>query len=125
MGCERYALVASARLICFADAAPRVPRPCANCATRSSCSIQCTCRRRGAAAAGAILRLELVDRVHPVAVGGDRVGQALEAARRGAQVAHDVGQAVAAGGGDEAGVDEAAELAGDVEPRGLQRGVGR
>src|SRR5215208_7311477 len=61
--------------------------------------------------------LELVDRAHAVAVDGGVVGQALQATRRCAQVAKDVGQPRGAGGGDEPRVHEAPELAGDVLAR--------
>ena len=48
---------------------------------------------------------------HPVAVGGQRVGQPLQPPRRRPQVALDVGQPRRARGGDEAAEDEPAELA--------------
>jgi hypothetical protein len=85
-------------------------------------------RRRQRAAAAPSLDpfsvglLELVDRGHAVAVGGDVVGEALEAALGGAQVALDVGQTARRRRGDEASEDEAAELACDVEPGGLEGG---
>ena len=98
----------SARRMRFADTWPWTPRPCANWLTRSSWSIQRDLAR--GARLGAVRRLELVDRAQLVAVGGDGVGQAVQAPRRGAQVALDVGQPPGAGGGDEAREDEAAEL---------------
>src|SRR5690606_15157276 len=61
-----------------------------------------------------VVVLDLVDAVHPLLVAPRVFRQFGEAAVDGAEVAQQVGQAGVAGGGDEAGVDEPAELVADV-----------
>src|SRR5215218_389011 len=61
---------------------------------------------------------------HVVGVGGQVAGQPVEAVEDGADVAENVPQAGAAGGGDPAGVDEGVELGADVAGGGGEGGVG-
>ena len=105
----RPAAAAQAAWIAFRirllDTWPRVPSACAKWLTRSSSSIHGTSRSAAGsgrpagqdASRSRVLGLELLHPAHAVEVGRRRVRQPLEAARRGAQVALDVGQAGGAG----------------------------